>query len=671
MWARDQYHGQGGVVTTPSFEFGAGHWFGAAALAGLLWGGLDVLVMLGLGHHAGTFGANLATVLVMLMQPICLSLFVALGGWVAMWILLKLGVTKEDEHLVVFGKSIRFSHGLAFLCASMIAAQVFLYGYTSASHFGISMVGKHGIGRPMTTALWGLLAALLVTPLVATPLLMVLFKRSRRAIAVVWLALLGLQGLNLFQFLYEVSKATLIDVIFFLLVCTLLAWTGPVVYRLPGLKKLDKKAVAMALALVGVLGVAGTKVVTDRSLSHQAKILLYERNVLTSNVFQVLNRVVRAPKVALPCDDPSVPLELKPKIAAGPTQPIKGVVLIMIDALRGDQLRAKSSTNKPVMPRLDAYAKASTHFPNAYATGPGTIRASMSLFYGKYHKPAKMKLPTLMERLNEKGVKTFSLPTHKNVVPVTKFATIEDNSLVDQDRYRFLLTSEDVYNRSVKFLDQVSNTKAPFFQYIHYYDPHEYYVENAQFKYGSSQLDLYQSEVSYTDHWVGKYLDELKRRGLDKSTMVLIMSDHGDEFLEHRYVKHGYRLYDESVRILFILHDPRQKAQTIQSPTAIVDMSETVAQALGTTLGKQADGISLLGATDEALSERPVFLYWKGSVGVVYKRYKLLHHNHQGILEFYDLEADPKEMRNLADDQPKVMARMGCMIQTWKATLEK
>src|SRR5690606_16583886 len=96
-----------------------------------------------------------------------------------------------------------------------------------------------------------------------------------------------------------------------------------------------------------------------------------------------------------------------------------------------------------------------------------------------------------------------------------------------------------------------------FFAFIHYYDPHEYYISNPLYDYGSGRDDKYWAEVSYTDRFVGELLSHLRERSDYDKIAVIILSDHGDELWDHGYVAHGLRLYDESVGVVFLLRDPR------------------------------------------------------------------------------------------------------------------
>src|SRR5690606_3690631 len=124
----------------------------------------------------------------------------------------------------------------------------------------------------------------------------------------------------------------------------------------------------------------------------------------------------------------------------------------------------------------------------------------------------------------------------------------------------------------------------PFFAFVHYYDPHEYYVPNPLYDYGYARADRYWAEVSYTDHFVGELLSYLRERPDYDSLAVIIVSDHGDELWDHGYVSHGLRLYDESVGILFLLRDPRRftrpAPRLLEGAVSGIDLAPTVLELL-------------------------------------------------------------------------------------------
>lgn len=644
------------------------------ALSGALWWLIDLSMTVGLGFRPHLLRANIEVGLFSLLLMLGLGITVALGLGLAQAALGLIRIRWSKSEGLSFGaRTIPAYWVLGALCAGLMGSLCFLYGYTLAAPMGFAVVGEHGLGKPVTPALMGLLAALVLVPLALTPMFSLAFGHFRRALHLVWCALWAALAIDLFFFLYDVAKATLIDLIYFALTLTLLAWSLPLTMRL-GAWLLDRalwlKRLSVPLAILGVLSAVLTKPALDRVTTHEARMTLYERMGLVSNALYAQSYARRAPAPILSCPADAPPLKYRLEDAAVSAQgQIDGVVLIMVDALRGDRLSYDRPGHGPLMPNLKRYAERSRYFPNAYATGPGTIRATMSLMYGRYHKYNHEQPQSLMSRLAEAGVKTWALPNHHNVLPMLEGVSVRDDALMKLPRHRFAVTSQQVYERSGAFLEQIKPNER-FFHYIHYYDPHEYYVHNDRYNFGGDDESLYDAEVANVDYWIGQYLERLNASPVAKKTLVIIMSDHGDELHEHRYVKHGYRLYDESVRVLTIVHDPRQGPARIEEPVALVDLTATIAQAFNIKLDDQAEGVSLLGVP-QGLAQRPVFLYWHDSAGVVYGRHKLLVHRKEGFKELYDLSQDPAERRNLADGAPSPMPQMECMLDQWLGSLKR
>ena len=94
----------------------------------------------------------------------------------------------------------------------------------------------------------------------------------------------------------------------------------------------------------------------------------------------------------------------------------------------------------------------------------------------------------------------------------------------------------------------MSQQRGPWFLWVHYIDPHGRYVAHPDVvDYGSSEPDLYDAEVQWTDQEVGRLLDELARLPSYQRTIVVITSDHGDSMGEHNVPPgtHGTALYRE------------------------------------------------------------------------------------------------------------------------------
>src|SRR5262249_14801328 len=104
----------------------------------------------------------------------------------------------------------------------------------------------------------------------------------------------------------------------------------------------------------------------------------------------------------------------------------------------------------------------------------------------------------------------------------------------------------------------------PFFLWIHLFDPHDPYeppaAEAALLPPPEpkptdlqKQIAAYDGEIRYTDDQVGRLLDRLRAAGRLDDTLVIIVSDHGEGLMDHGWMHHGAMLYEEAVRIPFLV----------------------------------------------------------------------------------------------------------------------
>src|SRR6185295_9750999 len=116
-------------------------------------------------------------------------------------------------------------------------------------------------------------------------------------------------------------------------------------------------------------------------------------------------------------------------------------------------------------------------------------------------------------------------------------------------------------------------------------------------------LALYDGEIRYADTEVGRVLDHLAARGLDRSTLVLITSDHGEEFLDHGSWEHQKTLYEEVVRVPLAIRGPGIVPRRERAQVSLLDVAPTILAWAGLPVPPTANGRSLL----EPLAEREAF----------------------------------------------------------------
>jgi len=167
--------------------------------------------------------------------------------------------------------------------------------------------------------------------------------------------------------------------------------------------------------------------------------------------------------------------------------------------------------------------------------------------------------------------------------------------------------------------------------------------------------------ISGIDREIAKIREELKKKGIDKNTVIILMGDNG-YFLGERQLAGKWLLYDNSVRVPLIVFDPRLKKQKDSDVLALnIDVPSTILDLAGIPQPETWQGKSLMPIVDNSKKnfERDTVLIehlWEfenipPSEGVRTKDWKYFRYvNDKSFEELYNLKDDPKEINNLAKD---------------------
>lgn len=165
-------------------------------------------------------------------------------------------------------------------------------------------------------------------------------------------------------------------------------------------------------------------------------------------------------------------------------------------------------------------------------------------------------------------------------------------------------TADEITQNAMKLVEELSSSS--FFLYLHYFDPHNPYLEHPyQFipsmppykkneKRRKELFDLYLGEVNYTDEQIGRLISKLKSMGLYKKTIIILTSDHGEQFLEHGSWTHNVNLYNEETMVPLIIKGiDNQKGVRYRYPMMIIDILPTVLDMIGVDIPESFEGKSL------------------------------------------------------------------------------
>jgi iduronate 2-sulfatase len=185
----------------------------------------------------------------------------------------------------------------------------------------------------------------------------------------------------------------------------------------------------------------------------------------------------------------------------------------------------------------------------------------------------------------------------------------------------------------------------------------------------------YYAATSYADAQIGKVLDALKANGLDKNTIIVLWGDHGYHLGDHgMWCKHSN--YQQAARIPFLIDLPGDAPAGAVSNELVesVDLYPTLCELAGLDLPYELDGASMLPILKDPAAKSDgvaLHVYPRDKLlgrAVRTDRYRLVEWKVPGapaeeaIFELYDYQADPEESRNLAAEQPEVVAELRAIL---------
>jgi tetratricopeptide (TPR) repeat protein len=216
-----------------------------------------------------------------------------------------------------------------------------------------------------------------------------------------------------------------------------------------------------------------------------------------------------------------------------------------------------------------------------------------------------------------------------------------------------------------------ANAAKPQFFLLHLFEPHSPYLPPEPFR--SRYASAYDGEVASADALVGRFLGELKSRGLYDRALIIFLSDHGEGLLDHGEPEHGIFLYRETARVPLVVKLPANEraGSTVREPAGLVDVLPTIAAVTGVAPPSGLDGISLLGTLSPGRLIYAETLYPRIHLGASELR-SLAGARHHYIEaprpELFDMVADPGENKNVLGDERRVYAAMRKALDQYPKT---
>jgi arylsulfatase A-like enzyme len=399
-----------------------------------------------------------------------------------------------------------------------------------------------------------------------------------------------------------------------------------------------------------------------------------------------------------------------PLVVTPGRKPGKNLVIVLVDTLRADAVGAYGSRDG-LTPNIDRFAAQGVRFSEMLSPAPWTLPSVSSLMtglqpqthgagirYGEFAPSGLVSgVHTIAEVLRESGV--YTLGVYHNIYINPSFGLHQGF-----DEYVSLeKRAGGLVDRALAELEQYRSDRR-FFLYLHLFDPHNPYEPpepecgeaaarfladyHGPFGCYADRLPgrpvpppdfrrwyeaMYRGEILYTDRQVGRFLAGLHSLGLDDDTIVVFLSDHGEELWSRADRErawgyepsgdHGHTLYQELLHVPAIVRVPGRAPAVVYGPVQTVDLFPTLIRLMGIE-PPPSQGRDLLPLVDGAPPARPllladVILHGQPRWSVRRGPWKLIVPYRPGPpAELYDLEQDPGEIRNLADREPTITASL-------------
>lgn len=385
--------------------------------------------------------------------------------------------------------------------------------------------------------------------------------------------------------------------------------------------------------------------------------------------------------------------------------PPPNVLVISIDTLRRDHVSAYGYARRTT-PRIDQLAADGVLYLDATSTSNWTLPAHMSLMTGLPPGLHRVEddgnrlagsVQTLAEAFSSAGYATAGVVSH-----VYLGAGFGFDRGFDLYRSKTDQRAADVSDQAIAWLKDAGSR--PWFLFVHYFDPHWSYDAPQPFatrfgpadrRLGSSRYllkhltaedpvppaaipqiqRLYDAEIAYADHHVGRLLDWLRERGQFDRTVVAVLSDHGEELGDHGSFGHGTHMHGEVTRIPMLLRGPGIEARSSDDPVLLSDLPRTLLRLAGLPVAEQfrlraVDGMAgqpdrVVVAESTRWGPKRFAVRSSSQLLLTGARYSpvgfaLVNGRHKAVRlgtrvlprALFDVRSDPAEQRNLASGPP-------------------
>jgi arylsulfatase A-like enzyme len=347
------------------------------------------------------------------------------------------------------------------------------------------------------------------------------------------------------------------------------------------------------------------------------------------------------------------------------------VLVLGVDSLRVDHLPV-GGAKEDVMPNLTAFEKTAvsyTHFYSVSSYTSQTLGAFLGARYPEelqrsgyffgFYPDDELFFPELLQKA---GVRTMSAQAH--------FYFAKEKSGFDQgfDVYELVpglkksnTTDENITSPAhtdliLKQLGDPANTGKRFFAWYHLLDPHDQYMGHPEGKdFGRGAEKMYDGELYFVDMHLKKIFDYVDSQPWGKKTMIIVTSDHGEAFGEHKMYRHGFELWNMLTHVPLMIRAPGVKPRRIDTPRSGIDLPATILDVFHVAPDPSFHGESLVpelaggeAAPRDVISDLARTSDNDRRRSLIRGNWKIIEGGDADGFQLFDLAADPEEKTDLA-----------------------
>ena len=387
-----------------------------------------------------------------------------------------------------------------------------------------------------------------------------------------------------------------------------------------------------------------------------------------------------------------------------PERAFDHIFVWMVDTLRADKVHVFNPKTRVETPNYDAFAAEATRFAWAQVPGTWSLPSHSSILTGVYpsvhgataHK-ARLdpQVPFIAELMKKGGYRTGLFSSNGYVSSKWGFDRGWDETR-NFIRENLPNGAEYLWRTARTWVDAPGNKAKPNFLYLATVEPHVIYNPKKEFlahywkkpyggpikpaqsgvqlgyiKSGKLKVDatdkayleaLHDAEITQSDAAFAGFIRDLKARKIYDSSVVVVISDHGDEFWEHGDVGHAQGVYQELVHIPLIIRAPGvlPAGRVVDVDVEAMDLFPTVLDLAGLPIPPNTQGSSLLPIVQDEIAHSPQVSLTQNlgiTRGIKLGRYRLVHGG-ANKLEIYDERDDPREQTDLAGDHPIALRQL-------------